>query len=210
MTIFMKSPIIPAVILAAFAAFLGGCASKPIAVVKPELVIPPPQIPVGNEANVWLPDEIKAYPINRYVDPSNPNILHERHVIYRREQAADWRLQANADRQILVGNTMGDGEQDLKPALLDQELARELQRQRSLGLVANQDAAFLVEKSGAMTEAAQALIAQSQELRRLLDQKEAENKRLLGELDAEKQKIHQQELNSAIDPATGLPRSSAR
>lgn len=42
--------------------------------------------------DIGLPEQVKAYSIGRYVDPSDPNALHERHTIYRREQNAHWNL----------------------------------------------------------------------------------------------------------------------
>ncbi len=203
----MKYPVILA--LLALVALTAGCASRTASNsrVRSEIVVTPPPAPPLNEAGVWLPDGIKAYPVGRYVDPADPNIMHERHVLYRREQQGDWRLQTNADRQILIGNTMGDGEQDLKPALLDQELARELQRQRANGLAARQSAVYLVEKGAEMSDAAKALMEQEQQLRQKLEEERAKNKTLQSELDGEKSRRRQQEQNSAIDPATGLPRS---
>ena len=49
-------------------------------------------------------ETVKAYPINRYVDPANPREMHERHVVYRVEETPSWKLQSNANQQILVGN----------------------------------------------------------------------------------------------------------
>ncbi len=44
------------------------------------------------DTDIGLPEQVKAYSIGRYVDPSDPNALHERHTIYRREQNAHWNL----------------------------------------------------------------------------------------------------------------------
>lgn len=91
-------------------------------------------IPVRNEANVRFPEKIKAYAVNRYKDPNDPRIMHERHVIYRKEESADWRMASNADQQILIGPTMTDSALDNKPALLEKELALEVQRHREMNL----------------------------------------------------------------------------
>jgi hypothetical protein len=70
------------------ALLLGACASQPRVVVvhEPNPEQPPTHIPLQSEANVEVPGTIKAYPVARYIDPSNPRIMHERHVIYRREE----------------------------------------------------------------------------------------------------------------------------
>ncbi len=47
--------------------------------------------------------DVKAYSIGRYVAPADPGMLHEAHVVYRREAGPRGRLDAPASRQILVG-----------------------------------------------------------------------------------------------------------
>ncbi|OIR04364.1 hypothetical protein GALL_135640 [mine drainage metagenome] len=57
----------------------------------------------GRTASVLVPADVKAYSIGRYVDPADPSVMHEAHVVYRREADSGWRLEADAGRQILVG-----------------------------------------------------------------------------------------------------------
>lgn len=54
-------------------------------------------------SNVLQPEQVEAYPIARYQDPSNPNIMHERHFVYRK-QAQKWNLTPNTSEQINLGN----------------------------------------------------------------------------------------------------------
>lgn len=54
-------------------------------------------------SNVLEPETVEAYPIARYQDPNNPNILHERHFVYRK-QAQKWNLTPNTSEQINLGN----------------------------------------------------------------------------------------------------------
>jgi hypothetical protein len=121
-------------LFASGALLLGACASQPRVVVvhEPNPEQPPTHIPLQSEANVEVPGTIKAYPVARYIDPSNPRIMHERHVIYRREEDEHWRLAANARRQILIGNTLSDSRQERRAAPYAQELPyllRKSQRQ---------------------------------------------------------------------------------
>src|SRR6266446_8218733 len=60
--------------------FLSACASHPRVVVvhEPDPEQPPTHIPLQSEAKVIIPGQTKAYPVARYVDPSNPRIMHER------------------------------------------------------------------------------------------------------------------------------------
>ena len=47
---------------------------------------PTPTGPLGTVANVRQSEQVKVYGVNRYVDPADPRIMHERHAIYRVEQ----------------------------------------------------------------------------------------------------------------------------
>ena len=49
-------------------------------------------IPVNE--NIGTPEQVKAYQLGRYVDSTDPNAMHERHTVYRREQTAHWNLAA--------------------------------------------------------------------------------------------------------------------
>ena len=75
-------------------ALLFGCAqSKPQAVIHPVRTMAPaakaepssslPTLPIGTMRNVRETESLKVYGMNRYVDPSDPRVLHERHAIYR-------------------------------------------------------------------------------------------------------------------------------
>ena len=89
---------------------------------------PIPYIPVENEANVVIPGKTKAYAIERYQDPADPNMLHERSVVYRKETSDQWRTNVSSDRQILIGNTMTDGKLD---GQLRQDIMVELERNKA-------------------------------------------------------------------------------
>lgn len=104
-------------------------------------------LPIRSEAYIRTPGRTKAYAVNRYVDPVDSSIMHERHVIYRQESEGDWRLQSNANQQILVGNTMTESRLDHSPMLLEDELAFELQRQRDESLRLQKQSELLLEKS---------------------------------------------------------------
>ena len=54
----------------------------------------PPAIAADDIRKVRTPETVKAYPVGRYTDPNFPDQMHERHTIYRREQAAAVELPA--------------------------------------------------------------------------------------------------------------------
>ena len=76
--------------------FLAGCATQPRVVIvhEPNPEQPPTHIPLQSEANVFfIPGQTKAYTHSHGTSVrSNPKIMHERHVIYRREEDDRWRL----------------------------------------------------------------------------------------------------------------------
>jgi len=146
------------VLLGASLSLLAGCANAPTTpehgglYVKPALIMltadeaearglgtasttasPAPIAPPGAEATqttaVLVPPAVKAYTVNRSVDAADPNLLHEEHVVYRRETTPTWRLQAPASQKILVGPRMTDGREELQP-ILSKELTVFLIEQR--------------------------------------------------------------------------------
>ncbi len=65
-----------------------------------------PLRPSVDAGAVLGPAEVKAYTLGRYVDPADETLMHEAHVVYRREQDPGWRLAAHPSRQILIGPTI--------------------------------------------------------------------------------------------------------
>lgn len=65
----------------------GACRSRPQPEVRWEPV-PLQLLPPEQREAVWLPDQVAPYSVGRYVDPRDPNVLHESHTIYRREQTS--------------------------------------------------------------------------------------------------------------------------
>ncbi len=88
------------------------------------------EIPMESTANVAIAADIKAYPVGRYVDAANPNILHERHTIYRREKPETWRRDTNKGHGILLGPTVGLRNPIARKNPASQELSAELNRQK--------------------------------------------------------------------------------
>jgi hypothetical protein len=78
---------------------------------------------------VIAPADVKVYTLNRAVDPADPNLMHEEHVVYRRETSPRWQLNGSVEQKILVGPKVTDGRQELTP-LLDKELTTYLSDQR--------------------------------------------------------------------------------
>jgi hypothetical protein len=87
-------------------------------------VIPaPPGAASTDVSSVLTNPEVSAVQWNRYADPGRPDeLMHEAHVVYRREGRPHWRLQPpSAGQQILIGPQLTDGRGEVKP-LAVQEL----------------------------------------------------------------------------------------
>jgi hypothetical protein len=134
-------------VLVIFAAAMlaGGCATaEKKAVVTapappPPAVVATPSVAVEQKAaeNVRHAEALKAYPVNRYVDPNDPNVMHEGHVIYRREVGSGWNLTPTAPTVVQLGpglTVAADGAKQPNPlpAELEQRIAEQNQLMASL------------------------------------------------------------------------------
>ena len=86
-----------------------------------------PMGPIGTVANVRQAEQVKIYGMNRYVDPADPRIMHERHAIYRIEQKPAWvNRTKNQSGEILLGPVLGLHRPEYAPEPLPGETARDL------------------------------------------------------------------------------------
>jgi len=85
--------------------------------------------PVGR---VTEPALVEAYPVARYVDPCNKNIMHEKHFVYRR-QAPKWKLDSEPSERVKVGSVAGlyGGREKSRPSQVVVEDALVSQREQS-------------------------------------------------------------------------------
>src|ERR1700677_1497936 len=86
------------------ALLLVGCASS----------TPPDSLNVGSgplplkqqpsdTASVRTPEQLKAYPVGRYEDPNDPDVMHEGHTIYRAETSPEWNTDPNEPTSLPLG-----------------------------------------------------------------------------------------------------------
>jgi hypothetical protein len=113
--------------------------------------------PTVGETGVRVPEKIKAYAVGRYVDPADPNVMHERHVVYRKEASPVWNTAYEPESSVIVGPVMGPGDRDFAPGLLQPELALELVRQRKIN-------SELQSRTSEMIEAGASLRQRTQEM----------------------------------------------
>jgi len=124
-------------ILGSLVLFLGsGCAT---AKKKPSVAEAPPPVPVSgtdldqaNVEKVRSSETLKAYPIGRYVDPHDPNVMHESHVVYRKEAGAGWNLAPNAPTVVPLGPALAVSDGATQPNPLPAELEQKVAEQNQL------------------------------------------------------------------------------
>jgi hypothetical protein len=81
---------------------------------------------------VRVGEALKAYPVGRYVDPTDPNVLHEAHTIYRREAGAAWNLNPNAPTVVPLGPVLAVADPVRVPSPLPAELEQKIAEQNQL------------------------------------------------------------------------------
>ncbi len=75
---------------------------------------------------------VKVYGVNRYVDPADSTIMHERHAIYRLEQQPSWvtRSPQAARPEVLLGPIVGLKRPEYAPEPLPGEAAQQIVQAR--------------------------------------------------------------------------------
>jgi hypothetical protein len=69
---------------------VAGCATKKEVRSVRRVEVPSTTLAADDMPEVRTPETVKAYPMGRYTDPNFPDQMHERHTLYRREQATAW------------------------------------------------------------------------------------------------------------------------
>ena len=87
--------------------------------------------PFGSLSSARRPEEVKVYGVNRYVDPADGRVLHERHALYRVEQPSGWVVrQPDHKGEILLGPVLGLRRAEYRPEPIPGETAQALVQQR--------------------------------------------------------------------------------
>jgi hypothetical protein len=133
-------------------------AAPPSAPVAPAAPVSGTDLDPTNTEKVRLSESLKAYPVGRYVDPQDPNLMHEAHVVYRREAGASWNLNPNAPTVVPLGPVLAVADPAKAPGPLPAELEQKMAEQ-------NQLVASLIEQNEALTKELGKLGQQIAELR---------------------------------------------
>jgi hypothetical protein len=88
-------------------ALCSGCATRK-AVRPPSTPKSTQPLSASETPEVRAAEIVKAYPVGRYSDPLFPEAMHERHTLYRREQAAEWNYRPSKSYALPLGPVVAE------------------------------------------------------------------------------------------------------
>ena len=94
--------------------------------------VPGTMLPSSRMESVRYAENIKEYPLGRYIDPNDAHVMHEAHPIYRVESTAKWNLHPNAPVRVPMGPAVALVDPAEKPAPTNDEIRLEMQRQKAI------------------------------------------------------------------------------
>jgi hypothetical protein len=109
---------------------LVGCATKKPVVVQMPHSVPGTAISAENLESIRYGENLKAYPIGRYVDPNNQLVMHESHTVYRVETTAKWNLHPNTPATVPSGPVVQIIDPARKDSPVTPEIIAEINRQK--------------------------------------------------------------------------------
>jgi hypothetical protein len=87
----------------------------------------------ADPSTVRAPEKLKAYPVGRYEDPSDPYVMHEGHTVYRAESSPDWNTAPNEPTSIPLGpGEMATADPAQQHTALSAELEQRLKQEDQL------------------------------------------------------------------------------
>lgn len=124
-------------------------------------------------SDVRTGDVVTEQMVGAYVDPANPNLLHQPHVVMRLDERARWRLAPAADADVLHGPVAGLRRKEYSPVATRGEAGREIMATRRTNEQMMQAASRVQEQQVSMANAAtqnqQALLNNQAKLLQLND-----------------------------------------
>jgi hypothetical protein len=115
------------------ALLLVGCASSNPPTVNVGAGPLPQKHDVPDPASVRTPEQLKAYPVGRYEDPNDPDVMHEGHTVYRAETSPDWNTDPNEPTSLPLGpGEMATADPAQEHTALTAELEQRLKQEDQL------------------------------------------------------------------------------
>ena len=127
---------------------LVACATKPARVVDLSArAVPGTTLPSDGIESVRYAENIKAYPLGRYVDPNNRRIMHEGHSVYRVETTAKWNLHPNEPVSVPLGPVQAR-DAARRPSPVGDQIVAELNQQKEATKAMMQGGQVVTQKLG--------------------------------------------------------------
>ena len=170
---------------------VAGCATKKEVRSVQRVKVPSTTLAADDMPEVRTPETVKAYPVGRYTDPNFPDQMHERHTLYRREQAPAWNYRPSRPYSLNLGPVAATS----KP---------------SPSYFAKADAAQINAQQKAHAEA---LLEQNVALKRRIDelqQKDSTIRNLQGEIERLKKELDSRPSPQSAPPNGEIPDSSSK
>jgi hypothetical protein len=115
------------------ALLLMGCAHSNPTVADFDVGPLPDKPSQSNTDSVRTPEQLKAYPVGRYEDPTDPGVMHEGHTVYRAELSPDWNTAPNAPTYLPLGpGEMATADPSQQHTALTAELEQRLKQEDQL------------------------------------------------------------------------------
>jgi hypothetical protein len=125
--------------------------------------------PVGSVGGLRATGSIKVYGMNRYVDPADSRIMHERHAIYRLEEQPAWISRSpKYQKEVILGPVVGLTREEYAPEPLPGETAREIMHARRGVDQANDSINAVRESQEKLTNSVESLAKETAEAERKL------------------------------------------
>jgi hypothetical protein len=115
------------------ALLLVGCASSNPPTVDVGAGPLPQKQDVSDSASVRTPEQLKAYPVGRYEDPDDSDVMHEGHTVYRAETSPEWNTDPNEPTSLPLGpGEMAAADPSQQHVALTAELEQRLKQEDQL------------------------------------------------------------------------------
>ena len=115
------------------ALLLIGCASSHPTTVDVGAGPLPQKHDIPDPASVRTPEQLKAYPVGRYEDPNDPDVMHEGHTVYRAETSPEWDSDPNEPTSLPLGpGEMATADPSQQHTALTAELEQRLKQEDQL------------------------------------------------------------------------------
>ena len=160
-------------LLIALPILLVACAAKPARVVDMTArSVPGNTLPSDGIESVRYAENLKTYPLGRYVDPNNSRIMHEGHSINRVETTAKWNLHPNEPVSAPRGPVVHIRDSAKTTSPVGEELVAELNRQKEATKAVIQGGQVVSQKLGDLAGSlreTQQIAAQNAQLKQEVD-----------------------------------------